>query len=274
MREESLLRIARKISWRPLRKVILQKLFRRHKLHLQELFSFQNDRFFIFKVNDRYIPNESLVAVSYETQLEKCRNESLAFYQPAAGDVIVDAGAGLGEETLCYSSLTGPNGKVYAIEANPAVFNILEKTIALNELSNVKSFNLAIYTENSPVQMDEEDPSYEAGYIKNTPGPRGIPGMTMANFMISNNITTIDLLKANIEGAERFLVDTITSGQYLNIRHVAIACHDFRFRKEGNSFFKTKEHVIGVLEKNGFIVQTRNTGIEYLDDWVYGSNNI
>src|SRR5258707_6922154 len=46
-------------------------------------------------------------------------------YQPNPGDVIVDIGAGRGEDVLPFAREVGPAGKVIAVEAHPATFKHL-----------------------------------------------------------------------------------------------------------------------------------------------------
>src|SRR4030095_12023579 len=64
----------------------------------------------------------------------------LAFFwgfQPTRGDVIVDVGAGVGEETLPFSRAVGDEGTVFCIEAHPRTFRCLQKLIHYNRLHNV-----------------------------------------------------------------------------------------------------------------------------------------
>ncbi|HQV59851.1 MAG TPA: FkbM family methyltransferase [Chitinophagaceae bacterium] len=276
MSNNLILRLARKIKIPFIRKGLLRFLFKKNGLHLQQLYSFNHDKFFIYQVNNHFIPNEALTTfISYETQSDKCRNESLFAYQPQEGDTIIDLGAGLGEETLYYSHLVGHTGKVISVEANPAVFEVLQKTITLNGLSNVSSFNMAVFSDNGTTSLSVNDPSYEAAFItKDTKKAINIPASRMDSFLEKQKIEKISLLKANIEGAERYIIDTLTAQQVSKIRHIAIACHDFRYLREGNDFYKTKKLVIDFFTKNGFEISTRQTGIDYLDDWVFGTNKL
>jgi len=52
------------------------------------------------------------------------------------GDTIVDAGANVGYYTLIGSRLVGDKGKVYAFEPEPANFELLQKNVRLNGLTN------------------------------------------------------------------------------------------------------------------------------------------
>ena len=96
--------------------------------------------------------------------------------------------------------------------------------------------------------------------------------MRFDSFIKKYNIKKIDLLKCNIEGAERFVVDSISKEYISRIRNVAIACHDFRYSENQNDFFVTRDYIKQFLLDNSFEIETRNTGIDCLDDWVYGRN--
>jgi FkbM family methyltransferase len=272
------IRLLRKIKTPFIRKWLLKRCFRKYGVHLQDFFSYDNDRFFMYKVDDIFVPDESLYwPVSFTLKLTKCKNESLFGYQPKDGDKIIDIGAGLGEETILFSKLVGDNGRVIAIEANPAVFRILKKTIELNQLKNVDAYNLAIYKEEAMVGLAGTDASYESVFVKQDiqSSINNIKAARLDNFIKENHIDKIDFLKVNIEGGEKFVIDTISPEQLNEIPHVAIACHDFRYRKEGNEFFRTKDHVMQQLLKNGFeIAPSRRTGVDYIDDWVYAKKNI
>jgi FkbM family methyltransferase len=169
----------------------------------------------------------------------------------------------------------GAQGKVFSVEANPSVFEILKQIIELNRLSNVYSRNIAISEENVPVVISDKNESYLGGSLtKERDESNGrayeVPGYTMDRFVEENKIDRIDLLKVNIEGAERFVISNMEKALPL-IKNFSIECHDFRYYSEGDEFFKTKELVVSFLEKHGYTVTSQATGIPYIDDWVYAS---
>ena len=53
------------------------------------------------------------------------------------GDTFVDAGANIGYYTVIGSRLVGSKGKVYAFEPEPKAFEMLERNVRLNGLTNV-----------------------------------------------------------------------------------------------------------------------------------------
>jgi len=96
--------------------------------------------------------------------------------------------------------------------------------------------------------------------------------MTMDGFMEENQIDSVGLLKVNIEGAERLLIGSFD--KISKVRNVAISCHDFLYKRSGDKNFKTKKTIIRFLKNRNFEVSGNETGIDYVDDWIYGSNRM
>ncbi|TRZ80986.1 FkbM family methyltransferase [bacterium] len=64
------------------------------------------------------------------------------------GDIVIDIGANIGYYALMEANLVGSKGKIYAIEPVPQNFKLLEHNIALNNYTNIETFNLAIGAKN------------------------------------------------------------------------------------------------------------------------------
>ena len=60
------------------------------------------------------------------------------------GDVVIDVGANVGYFTLIFSKLTGPNGRVAAIEPVPENLRALRRHLDLNRITNVDVLECAI----------------------------------------------------------------------------------------------------------------------------------
>ena len=67
-------------------------------------------------------------------------------FSPKDGEIIVDVGAHIGHYTIISSKRVGQNGKVIAIEAHPGNFEMLNRNIKLNNLTNVIPLNYAVYS--------------------------------------------------------------------------------------------------------------------------------
>jgi FkbM family methyltransferase len=162
---------------------------------------------------------------------------------------------------------------VVAVEANPDVHQVLTDIVNLNKLPNVDVLNVALSPSLGTVTINDEVETYLSGSMQSTEtAAKGfkVEGMPLSELMKRYGIMEVDLLKVNIEGAERFLVDEIRPEIFENIRNVAISCHDFRYRKEGLEFFRTKELILNYFDRMGYQIKSQSTGIDYIDDWIYG----
>lgn len=61
----------------------------------------------------------------------------------AAGDQVVEAGANIGTHTLPLARLVGPTGKIWALEPQKLVFQMLCANLGLNEIENVEPLHAA-----------------------------------------------------------------------------------------------------------------------------------
>lgn len=127
------------------------------------------------------------------------------FYKVKQGDVIIDAGANCGHLSIFFSKLIGNDGIVYAFE--PDNFNIkrIDNNIKLNKDSNpnIKIVDLLLWDENKLVDF------YESGTVGSS--AIWIPdankcvkkeAVRIDDWVKKNNITKLDFIKMDIEGAE------------------------------------------------------------------------
>lgn len=250
-------------------------LYMKHGRKMRSMRSFFNGRYYIYEVDGKFVPSDSLGwFVTYDYYSQWVNTLSARAYKPKNGDVILDIGAGIGEETLIFSQMVGEKGKIYSIEANNEVFKVLEEVVQLNKLPNVILKHQAISFKNEPITLNVSNNSFLGGSI----GLKDIKenqftvdGTRMDTFIQKNKIQQIDLLKTNIEGAERFVIGSLDV-EIKKIRNVAISCHDFRYRNEGNDFFKTRGLVETYLQDNHFELLCGDPASNGFPDWVYGVN--
>jgi FkbM family methyltransferase len=138
--------------------------------------------------------------------------EILKHFRPESGDIVLDIGAHIGHYTIIASKRVGPKGKVIAIEADPSNFEMLNKNIKLNNLTNVIPLNYAAYSKESRIRL--YTPAEESGYtIYNTiMSSRSKPQdkfievntNTLDNLLQQNKIKEeqIKWIKIDVEGAE------------------------------------------------------------------------
>lgn len=191
-------------------------------------------------------------------------------YTPGSGDVVVDLGAGFGDEALIFSSLVGPSGRVIAVEAHPKTFACLEETVRRSGAGNVRCVPCAVSDRDGSLEISDS-----AAHVSNSVLLGGrtlpVPAQTLDSLADEVRIDRIDLLKINIEGAEREAVkamDRIAP----RTRHIVIECHDFVADAGGSDRFRTKAEVTAALEALGFRVKNRpDGGPHFLRDLIYAS---
>lgn len=69
------------------------------------------------------------------------------------GMTVVDVGANIGYYTLLSSKIVGTEGRVYAFEPEPYNFDLLNKSIEINNLGNVKVYREAVSDKPGPVKL-------------------------------------------------------------------------------------------------------------------------
>ncbi|MFC1950542.1 FkbM family methyltransferase, partial [Chloroflexota bacterium] len=74
-------------------------------------------------------------------------------FQPKDGEIVLDVGANIGLYTIRASRLVGNQGKVIAIEAEPANFDALLFNLKLNQANNVIPLNLAAWNRETMLEL-------------------------------------------------------------------------------------------------------------------------
>jgi FkbM family methyltransferase len=132
-------------------------------------------------------------------------------FRPKEGDIVVDVGAHIGKYTIIASKMVGSKGKVIAIEAHPANYDILKRNIVINKLSNVIALNYAVHSTEMLVKLYE--PGQEEGFtIYNTIMTDRISlnnqkyievkANRLDSLLLENGIKEVNWIKIDVEGAE------------------------------------------------------------------------
>jgi len=187
--------------------------------------------------------------------------------RPPVGGIIVDVGAGKGEDCVAFSRAVGLNGKVLAIEAHPSTFQCLRTSIELNGLSNVVPIHCAITERPESVLIETADHWQESSVISNGTSGEQVPGLPLDDLVKLHNLSRIDFLKMNIEGGEALAIEGMTQSFPL-IRSLCISCHDFRAKRGDGEFFRTRELVEKRLQAAGFQLVPRQDARDYIADQV------
>ena len=191
-----------------------------------------------------------------------CNRIFFNHYRPSSGDLVVDLGAGYGEEAVYLSSCTS-NVRYIGVEPQPVVYECLANTFRGLDGDFVAS--PYVITERESVKFTSwfsyasvgEEPE---GYIE-------VPTMSWTDFLRHYDIDKIDLFKMNIEGAEKEIVRHIDD--FSMIKRFIISCHDFRADSNEGERYRTKASVVSRLKDRGYAIKTFQYGLNWADDWIF-----
>jgi len=207
----------------------------------------------------------------FESMQRKVERLWLRHYHPVAGDVIVEVGAGIGEDTILLSREVAPSGKLIAIEAHPRVCRCLEKTVRLNGLANVVVLSCAIHSSDGEVRISDDE-FYAGSTVLDASVGERVLARSLDSLFDELALERVDLLKMNIEGAE---VDALAGmvGRRRYVRNAVISCHDFLAERGGSPKFRTRHKVVTLLEQWGFRIlpSLDNAPEDWARDYVYAT---
>ena len=179
------------------------------------------------------------------------------------GDVVIEAGANIGSETLLISKLVG-QGSVYGFEPNPYTFERLSINVSVNSLTNVKVFDCALGESDGNINFNIYpknfcNPGMSSKYME-TPITQKITVVqkTLDSFIKQNNIDKVDFLKMDIQGAEMDLL--LGAGETIRKHKPTVFLEAFALFNDTKALFeKFKEYGYNVyLIKENNIEPIRN----------------
>lgn len=207
-----------------------------------------------------------------ESYLSEAQDYWLRHYTPQAGDVIVDIGAGRGEDTLAFARAVGAAGRVIAIEADSQSFVILKAFCKLNGLANVTPVHLALMDQPGSVRMVRSSSSWKEGAVERADGAEvdAVQAGRFADLCSREGIGAIAFLKMNIEGAERYALLGMGS-VVARVQQICVACHDFRSELGHGEQYRTRSFVEEFLVSHGFTLSSRSDDPrDYVRDHIFG----
>ena len=161
---------------------------------------------------------------------------------------IIDVGANIGCATIALKNAF-PTANILSIEAEKNNFQALEKNITLNQYQNVEAINKAFWIDNSNLMIDEDfrDGREWAFAIRpNTEKTsQTIEGITLKNILEKPNFDEIDILKIDIEGGEKWILEDQNTMQLIRqkVKILMIEIHPEVI---------DVETVISIMQENNF----------------------
>lgn len=129
--------------------------------------------------------------------------ETLESFRPRRGWVVVDGGAHMGFYAMRAASMVGAQGKVIAVEPEPANFAILERNIKANRLGNVIAIQAALADKVGLGKLSRTRMS-TTHYLTDLESSDSLTvrALTLDSLLQQVGLRKVDLVKLDVEGAE------------------------------------------------------------------------
>ena len=151
----------------------------------------------------------------------------------ADGKDIIDAGAYIGDSALVFGRFFSKCRRIYAFEPDAKNYGLMEKTIAMNKLTNVIPVGLALGDANSEGEMSSDGMGanlLERQFGQEAKNERKIKIVRLDDYVRENNIVT-GVIKTDLEGFEmhflRGALDTIKKYRPIMVLSIYHSADDF-----------------------------------------------
>jgi FkbM family methyltransferase len=128
------------------------------------------------------------------------------------GDMVFDVGANIGFYSLLFST-SGPDTKVYSFEPMPVTFERLKQNVLLNSKeNNININNIALSDKDEDLKIylfKELHHGYSSISTQGRSDAVGfdVHGTTLDKFISENKINSADIIKIDVEGAEKRVLE-------------------------------------------------------------------
>lgn len=161
--------------------------------------------------------------------LEIFGNEEYYFKAATDTPFIIDCGANIGMATL-YFKMLYPHAEIIAFEPARLCFGVLQKNITSNHLDKVTTINKALSDHEGTVELFDASGGRGnlcATMLFDKKGPKNAYFASVECATLSSYITKpVDLLKIDIEGAERVVLDDLKKSKKLSlIKEIVLEYH-------------------------------------------------
>ena len=168
---------------------------------------------------------------------------------------ILDCGANIGTSAVFFANLY-PNAKIISVEPDADNFKLLK--LNTSPYPNIKCLNAAVWDKETYVGLAGWAPSACITYETDADDPKAIKTMTIAKLLAESGFDEIDLLKIDIECAEKEVFEASDVDDWLSkTKVIAIELHDRH--KLGAS-----RAVFGAVIKQDFFLSQRGENLIFL----------
>jgi FkbM family methyltransferase len=174
--------------------------------------------------------------------------EALKFQASSDTPVIIDLGSNIGV-SIAYFKSCYPHAEVYAVEADPKIFDYLKRNLERLDFHDIRMTNMAAW--NADTEIEFLPDGADGGKIE--PASPGMKTIRIKAFDFEHYLEAfkrIDFLKMDVEGAEAELL--IACERHLHkIERLFVEYHSEPGKKQD------LDRIISILARNGFRINIR-----------------
>lgn len=189
--------------------------------------------FQVFGISYEVTPGHGELDIIYHTNVLK-EYMQLPDFIPHEDALCIDVGANIGSTALAWAHATSV-GKIFALEPHPDTYRRLLKNTELNDATRIIfPRQIAVGAKDGEIRLfisEEGSMAMKPGIYKWQGREISSPLITLDTFIKKEHITSIDILKIDIEGSE---VDALLgSAETLEItKHIVLEYHSADLRDQ------------------------------------------
>ena len=192
--------------------------------------------------NFRFVDSESFI----NQFIEIFRNDILSFNTDKPNPLILDCGSNVGV-SVCYFKSIFPSSKIIAFEPDFEIFSVLKQNTRYFDPSELKIYNKAVWTEETNLSFQ---PNGADGGRLLSQGEQSVIAVKLSDYLQ----TKVNMLKMDIEGAEKFVLPSIAQN-LKNVEHLFLELHVEEKEPE------LLEHTCQLLREQGFRYKIDTIGL-------------
>ena len=181
---------------------------------------------------------------------------------PITPKFIVDLGANVGLASVYFANKY-PNAKIVAVEPEDSNFSLLEKNLQEYDVQSIKS---GIWYRETFLKVVDSGYGEWGFRVEECENPNeGIKAITVQNILRDSDFDEIDILKIDIEGAERELFSENFEGWLPNVKVLIIEIHDYL------GFYGASQSLFKAILKYDFSVYIKGESLVFIRKDIFNS---
>lgn len=182
--------------------------------------------------------------------------EQLKFASDTVSPLILDCGANAGVSVLYFKKLF-PRARILAFEPDPALMNVLNENLRLNNVSGVEVFEKAVWIHNDGIRFGSDGADGGSVYLDSNT----VFVSSVRLKEVLQTFETIDFLKMDIEGAETDVLPDC-SHELSRVRNLFVEYHSWTNQRQ------KLDELLHVLTEAGFRYVIRSLGADNFNPYL------